>query len=251
MTTEVTIPTSGGIHHVFITVKDLRRSRPFYAQLMPRLGYPGVWEFDGGGESVGFLGAGGSFWVKQGDPRFAADTFCKDRVGPLRDRLPRRDARPGRCLGARHRRLGGAILDAPREYPEYVPGYYAVFFADPDGIKFGARLSARMKINHGLHGFHGCDPSRIREIRVIRGPCASSRRPAMSIAEASSGPVACRGWISIPGPSVTRRRGRWSSIGALGGRAWTRCARRSRAVVPELVRPAVIPPLWRFTKPAH
>jgi len=50
MTTEVSIPTSGGIHHVFITVKDLRRSRPFYAQLMPRLGYPGVWEFDGGGE---------------------------------------------------------------------------------------------------------------------------------------------------------------------------------------------------------
>jgi glyoxylase I family protein len=27
------------------------------------------------------------------------------------------------------------VLDAPREYPEYVPGYYAVFFADPDGIK--------------------------------------------------------------------------------------------------------------------
>jgi catechol 2,3-dioxygenase-like lactoylglutathione lyase family enzyme len=29
---------------------------------------------------------------------------------------------------------GGSILDAPREY-DYVPGYYAVFFADPDGIK--------------------------------------------------------------------------------------------------------------------
>jgi hypothetical protein len=33
---------------------------------------------------------------------------------------------------------GGAILDAPREYPEYVPGYYAVFFTDPDGIKLEA-----------------------------------------------------------------------------------------------------------------
>ena len=31
--------------------------------------------------------------------------------------------------------IGGTILDSPREYPEYVPGYYAVFFADPDGIK--------------------------------------------------------------------------------------------------------------------
>ena len=29
---------------------------------------------------------------------------------------------------------GIAILDAPAEY-DYTPGYYAVFFADPDGIK--------------------------------------------------------------------------------------------------------------------
>jgi glyoxylase I family protein len=27
------------------------------------------------------------------------------------------------------------ILNAPREYPQYEPGYYAVFFLDPDGIK--------------------------------------------------------------------------------------------------------------------
>jgi len=31
--------------------------------------------------------------------------------------------------------LGVSILHAPAEYPEYTPGYYAVFFADPDGIK--------------------------------------------------------------------------------------------------------------------
>ena len=28
-----------------------------------------------------------------------------------------------------------AILDAPTEY-DYTPGYYAVFFTDPDGMKF-------------------------------------------------------------------------------------------------------------------
>lgn len=31
--------------------------------------------------------------------------------------------------------FGGKVLDTPREYLEYVAGYYAVFFADPDGIK--------------------------------------------------------------------------------------------------------------------
>ena len=30
---------------------------------------------------------------------------------------------------------GATILDAPAEYPEYGAGYYAVFFADPDGVK--------------------------------------------------------------------------------------------------------------------
>jgi catechol 2,3-dioxygenase-like lactoylglutathione lyase family enzyme len=29
------------------------------------------------------------------------------------------------------------IVSAPREYPEYTPpGYYALFFKDPDGIKY-------------------------------------------------------------------------------------------------------------------
>jgi catechol 2,3-dioxygenase-like lactoylglutathione lyase family enzyme len=28
------------------------------------------------------------------------------------------------------------VLDAPAEYPQYVPGYYAVYFEDADGLKF-------------------------------------------------------------------------------------------------------------------
>jgi catechol 2,3-dioxygenase-like lactoylglutathione lyase family enzyme len=32
-------------------------------------------------------------------------------------------------------RAGVTILDAPAEYPQYGTGYYAVFFADPDGLK--------------------------------------------------------------------------------------------------------------------
>ena len=27
------------------------------------------------------------------------------------------------------------LYDSPREYPEYRPGYYAVFFEDPDRLK--------------------------------------------------------------------------------------------------------------------
>ena len=50
------------------------------------------------------------------------------------------------CLGAASRadvdrfhafllREGIAVLDAPAEYPQYGPAYYAVFFGDPDGMK--------------------------------------------------------------------------------------------------------------------
>jgi catechol 2,3-dioxygenase-like lactoylglutathione lyase family enzyme len=33
--------------------------------------------------------------------------------------------------------IGATIVSSPREYPEYTPaGYYAVYFKDPDGIKY-------------------------------------------------------------------------------------------------------------------
>ena len=123
---------TGGVHHVFLTVNDLARSREFYARLMPRLGYPARWEYGGG---IGWLSPAGSFWLKQASPELAGATFCKDRVG-LCEVAFRADSRDevdalGRDLAA----LGARVLDPPREYPEDVPGYYAVFFADPDGIK--------------------------------------------------------------------------------------------------------------------
>jgi catechol 2,3-dioxygenase-like lactoylglutathione lyase family enzyme len=125
--TEATV-TNGGVHHVIVNVTDLARARTFYGWLMPALGYPGVTDY---GTVVGWYGSGGSFWVKQAS---AVEAFSKDRVGlcEIAFRAERRaqvDAL-ARELEAR----GARILDPPREY-DYTPGYYAVFFADPDGIK--------------------------------------------------------------------------------------------------------------------
>jgi glyoxylase I family protein len=62
-------------------------------------------------------------------------TFSKDRVG-LCEVAFRADSRAEVDTLARELpEIGAHILHPPREYPEYVPGYYAVFFADPDGIK--------------------------------------------------------------------------------------------------------------------
>jgi catechol 2,3-dioxygenase-like lactoylglutathione lyase family enzyme len=126
-------PRPGSIHHVIVTVNDVARSRPFYAALMPRLGYPGVWELDGG-QSVGWMSPSGSFWIKQADPRYAGATFSKDRVGLCEVAFRAESRAQVDALARDVTAWGGTILDEPREYP-YVPGYYAVFFADPDGIK--------------------------------------------------------------------------------------------------------------------
>jgi len=126
------IPGAGGVHHVFLTVNDLTRSLPFYAALMPRLGYPGTWE---AGSVIGFLSRGGSIWLKQADPRHAGETFSKDRVGLCEVAFRAESRAQVDALARDLPAWGGTILDRPREYPEYVPGYYAVFFADPDGIK--------------------------------------------------------------------------------------------------------------------
>ena len=128
-----TVPSTGGVHHVILTVNDLARSSRFYAALMPRLGYPGVVEY--AGASVGWFGPGGSFWIKRADARYAGEAFSKDRVGLCEVAFRAGSRAQVDALAAGVAALGGTILDLPREYPEYVPGYYALFFADPDGIK--------------------------------------------------------------------------------------------------------------------
>ena len=128
------VPSLNGVHHVFLTVNDLSRSRPFYAALMPRLGYPAVWEYEGA-PSIGFLGSGGSIWIKPASPQYAHDTFSKDRVGLCEVAFRAESRAQIDGLARDIPSWGGTILDAPREYLQYVPGYYAVFFTDPDGIK--------------------------------------------------------------------------------------------------------------------
>jgi catechol 2,3-dioxygenase-like lactoylglutathione lyase family enzyme len=127
-------PTAGlgRVHHVFVNVKDMARARPFYEWLMPRLGYATSWAYEGG---HGFLSPHGSFWLKAADPRFAADAFHKDRVGLCEIAFAATSREEVDALGRALVERGATVLDRPREYPEYVPGYYAVFFADPDGLK--------------------------------------------------------------------------------------------------------------------
>jgi len=122
---------SGAIHHVILCVKDIGRSRAAYAWLLPQVGFSTRHDF---GESSGWSSAQCRFWIRPEDPQYAGDRFSKDRVGlcEVAFAAPTRAAvdELARALGEH----GFAILHPPAEYP-YSPGYYAVFFTDPDGIK--------------------------------------------------------------------------------------------------------------------
>ena len=110
----VTVPTTSGVHHVIITVNALQRSRPFYASLMPRLGYAGTWDAEGA-PVIGWFGAGGSFWVKQADARYVGERFSKDRVGLCEVAFRAESRDQVDALARDVEGWGGTILDAPRE----------------------------------------------------------------------------------------------------------------------------------------
>ena len=120
---------AGAIHHVDLTVSDLGRSAAFYDRVLPLLGFR-----RSEAAPEGPIWAGAQLEVGL----VAARTNTRhDRFAPglhhLAFTAPSRGA-----VDALHERLvalGVGILDPPADYPRYAPGYYAVFFADPDGIK--------------------------------------------------------------------------------------------------------------------
>ena len=87
---------SSGIHHVDLVVSSIERSLPFYRELLGPLGFHRV-----------------------GIHHLAFEAWSRRTVDERADWL---------------RAHGAEIESGPEEYG-YMPGYYAVFFYDPDGIK--------------------------------------------------------------------------------------------------------------------
>ena len=117
------------IHHIVITVSDLDRSTAFYDQVLPLMGFRRTKD-----APEGPLWAGTQAEIGLVRARSLRE---HDRYSPglhhLALHAPDRAAVDRFYEQVLH--LGARVLDRPTEYPEYSPGYYAVFFADPDGIK--------------------------------------------------------------------------------------------------------------------
>jgi glyoxylase I family protein len=127
----------GSLSHLDLTVVDLQRSVDFYHRVLGWLGYRGLDEVGAGAPCWGISEpCGGFFTIALKPARAESRTTGHDRYAPGLHHLAfHADSRDD--VDAFHDFLlgiGATILDPPAEY-DYTPGYYAVFFADPDGIK--------------------------------------------------------------------------------------------------------------------
>lgn len=131
----------GGIHHIDLTVKDAPASRAFYESVLGFMGYTLSKGKPFSAEETGF-----DFDLRNGD------IFCSigilsargENAGRAHDRYApglhhvawmaasREDVD---AMHAHLQSIGATVLDPPADYPQYGEGYYAVFFADPDGLK--------------------------------------------------------------------------------------------------------------------
>lgn len=117
-----------------LNVRDAATSLPFYRDLLGFLEFRPV--YDEGGVA-GFSDGRTDLWLMATLPAHEATGFHRKRPGlnHVAFRVPARadvDRFSREFLG---RRGLPALYDTPREFPEYAPGYYAVFFEDPDRVK--------------------------------------------------------------------------------------------------------------------
>jgi glyoxylase I family protein len=122
-----------GLHHVDLVVSSIARSLPFYRDLLGPLGYVRISEVEGErGETIWYFGGRAvSLGLREAQVEGAHDRY---RVGLHHVAF---EAFSRAVVDERHDWLvahGATVESAPREYG-YLPGYYAVFFEDPDGLK--------------------------------------------------------------------------------------------------------------------
>lgn len=122
-----------GVNHVDLVVSSIERSLPFYRELLAPLGYRRITEVEGErGETIWYLG-GPSVAVGLREAQVEGD-HDRYRVGIHHIAF---DAWSRALVDDRAEWLaaqGAQIESGPEEYA-YMPGYYAVFFRDPDGLK--------------------------------------------------------------------------------------------------------------------
>jgi glyoxylase I family protein len=130
----------GSISHIALTVNDLERSTTFYNRVFEFIGFKRVEVPESTQQAMktrlqAWVGQGYSISIRPSKGEFAHRLHDRNAPGFNHMAFTAKDRSDVEKLHALLKEMGATILDAPAEYP-YSPGYFAVYFADPDGLKF-------------------------------------------------------------------------------------------------------------------
>jgi catechol 2,3-dioxygenase-like lactoylglutathione lyase family enzyme len=134
----------GGLNHLDLTVSDLARSVPFYDRVLGALGYARTGEYAGGIPCwiiADGMGAEFSIGLHAARSDRAHDRYATGLHHLAFHAESRAAVDDFHAFLVRH---AVTVLDPPAEY-DYTPGYYAVFFADPDGLKLELVYEPRLQ----------------------------------------------------------------------------------------------------------
>jgi catechol 2,3-dioxygenase-like lactoylglutathione lyase family enzyme len=131
------------IDHIEITVRDVASAAAFYDRLLPLLGYDLSRRSDVTLEQhdkrvVTYEHPRLGFAITSPRKAFSHEAVHRRKPGALHHLAFRVSSRADvDRLHSQLRSIGAVIVSPPREYPEYTPApYYAVYFKDPEGIKY-------------------------------------------------------------------------------------------------------------------
>lgn len=126
------------LYHFQINVSDVIVSNPFYKDLLGYLGYEITEEGDWGLMSTNINDKNhGDVLIIKTDAKYLPNKYHRKNIGLNHvcfgvssksdvDKFAEEFLKP---------RNIPTLYNTPKEYPEYTPGYYAVFFEDPDRVK--------------------------------------------------------------------------------------------------------------------
>jgi glyoxylase I family protein len=130
----------GSTNHLALTTSDLERSAKFYDSVLGFLGYARV-EVPQPTQQLmktrllAWAGPHGSVTLRPANGEAASRIHDRNAPGLNHFAFNAESRADVDGMHELLKSIGAQILDAPASYP-YAPGYYAVYFTDPDGIKF-------------------------------------------------------------------------------------------------------------------
>src|ERR1700734_1868351 len=138
----------GNIRHIALTVGDLERSTAFYNKVFEFIGFKAVEVPESTQKAMktrlkAWAGPGYSISIRPSKGEFARRAHDRNASGFNHLAFTAENRSDVEKLYELLKQTGATILAAPAEYP-FSPGYFAVYFADPDGLKFEFAYAPQM-----------------------------------------------------------------------------------------------------------